>query len=312
MNRLQKKCLFGSAAMHGLLAFILLIGPAFLSRKPEPFNLPQLSFIPTRTVDALLSGGGNPNARPPPPAAAPAPQIVQPQVVQPPPQPQPIEPPRVVPPQREPEPAPAKPQRKPKPEPEPVRPPEKPGADPTAQTVSKTSGIKVSTSLVKRPDKDTSVTKPKTPLTAKSPGQTDGIDPEAQRQINSRLRSSIRSIVQNLNDTLSSGTTIDIPGPGGEAFANYGQVVIAIYKERWIKPTDIAGYHVVKTTVVIGRDGRVRSHRIETRCGNPAVDRSVADVLDRVTFVAPFPAETKDESRTFTINFELNPEANTG
>lgn len=307
MNRLQKKCLFASVGFHALLALILIVGPAFLARKEPPFNLPQLSVIPTRTVDALLSGGGNPNAKPPPPAPTPAPQVVTPQ-----PQPQPVDPPRIVQPQPEPRPAPPKLEPKPKPEPPPERPPEKPGNDPTAAPASKKPAIKVSTDIVKRSPREPTPAKPKNVPDTRSTAQTEALDAAVQRQIRSQFRNSFQGAVQTLNDTLSSGTTIDIPGPGGEAFANYGQVVIAIYKQNWIQPMGIKGYHVVKTTVVIGRDGRVRSHSIVSRSGNPAVDRSVADVLERVKFVRPFPSEAKDESRTFNISFELNSETDTG
>ena len=302
MNRLQKKCLFASVAMHALLAAILVVGPAFLTRKQQPFNLPQINFIPTRTVDALLSGGGNPNAQPPPPAPAPVPQIVPPQ-----PPPQPISSPPEVPRQPERKPIAPTPEPQTKPKPEPDVPPKKPGNDPTAAPAPKKSGIKVNPTPIKRQSDNTRSTKPKNPASTKPATQPDRIDAEIQRQLRSQFKSSINGMVQNLTDNLSSGTTIDIPGPGGEAFANYGQVVVAIYQQNWIKPTDVEGYHVVKTTVVIARDGRVLSSRIVGRCGIPAVDRSVSDLLDRVTFVAPFPEGAKDETRIFNIDFKLNP-----
>ena len=65
MDRLQKKCFIASAGFHLLLALILLIGPAFLTSKSTPENVPLLDFVPVRTVDSLLSGGGDPKATPP-------------------------------------------------------------------------------------------------------------------------------------------------------------------------------------------------------------------------------------------------------
>src|SRR5437868_7090532 len=67
MNRLQKKCFVASTGVHLLLVLILFVGPAFLSAPKKAENLQDLNFIPTVTVDALMSGGGTPRA------AAPAP-----------------------------------------------------------------------------------------------------------------------------------------------------------------------------------------------------------------------------------------------
>src|SRR5262249_55672353 len=74
MDRLQKKCFIASAGIHLLLALIRIIGPAFISTKNKPDDSPILDFVPVKTVDALISGGGNPNAKPPPPAPTPQPQ----------------------------------------------------------------------------------------------------------------------------------------------------------------------------------------------------------------------------------------------
>ncbi len=74
MSRLQKKCIIASAGFHLLLALILIVGPAFLSPNSKSDNLPILDFVPVKTVDALVSGGGNPRALPPPAVTQPAPQ----------------------------------------------------------------------------------------------------------------------------------------------------------------------------------------------------------------------------------------------
>src|SRR5437016_14598533 len=65
MNRLQKKCLIASLALHALLCLILLVGPAFLSSNHKGVDRPTLEVIPSKIVDSLFSGGGNPNANPP-------------------------------------------------------------------------------------------------------------------------------------------------------------------------------------------------------------------------------------------------------
>src|SRR6266404_2711288 len=92
MNRTQKKCFIASAGFHLLLVVVLFVGPAFLSRRSKPDNLPVLDFVPFKTVDSAMSGGGDRNARPTV-ATPPAPLPPQPIAAQlPPPQPQPSQP----------------------------------------------------------------------------------------------------------------------------------------------------------------------------------------------------------------------------
>jgi len=74
MNRLQKKCFVASTGFHLLLILILLVGPAFLSGSSKTEDVPLIDFVPVRTVDALISGGGNPKASMPAAPAQPAPQ----------------------------------------------------------------------------------------------------------------------------------------------------------------------------------------------------------------------------------------------
>jgi TonB family protein len=73
MSRLQKKCVIASAGAHLLLILILLIGPAFLSSNRPAEDVPLIDFVPVKTVDAAMSGGGNPNGGPPPLASQPTP-----------------------------------------------------------------------------------------------------------------------------------------------------------------------------------------------------------------------------------------------
>ena len=60
-----------------------------------------------------------------------------------------------------------------------------------------------------------------------------------------------------------------------------------------------------KVSVTIAKSGHVISARIERRSGNSPLDRSVQRALDKVRFVAPFPAGALEEQRTFLINFNL-------
>jgi TonB family protein len=134
------------------------------------------------------------------------------------------------------------------------------------------------------------------------------VQPSAVKEVASR----ISNTASRLSRELTPKTTIGVPGPGGEAFANYSQVVISIYERAWIKPVGIEQTAVVKATVTIRRDGRVVSTRITKLSGNRTVDDSVEQVLERVKEVRPFPEGAKDDTRTFDLSFELTPADLTG
>src|SRR5438552_3506323 len=85
MNRLQKKCFIFSAGFHLLLFLILLVGPAFLASTDKPVPAQYIDIIPLKIIEAPFAGGGDPNAKPPPPTPQAQPKQ---RVVQPPPQPE--------------------------------------------------------------------------------------------------------------------------------------------------------------------------------------------------------------------------------
>jgi colicin import membrane protein len=291
MSRLEKKCVIASAAMHGLLLVIALVGPAFLSSRKDAVDLPLLDVIPSKLVDAALSGGGNPNAKPPPPAEKI--QQQQPSVQQ------PISP-RVEP-QTAPKPV--------EPKPQPVRNPEtlrqevKVTRDVPEKTAPPKREIKVSKQVVKLSDDDEKDAKARAQEEAKARAKAEA---DARRRATQQALARVNGASRSLSENLSSGTTIDMPGPGGEAYANYTQVVKSIYDHAWIDPQEVSDEQaVVQVKVVIARDGKVISDVIIKKSGNAALDKSVQNALDRVDFIAPFPEGAKDSQRTFIINFNL-------
>ena len=48
-----------------------------------------------------------------------------------------------------------------------------------------------------------------------------------------------------------------------------------------------------------------RSDELIKPSGNAVMDKSIERTLDNVTFVQPFPPESKDDERTFQIQFNL-------
>jgi len=275
MNRLQKKCFIGTAGIHLLLFIILIVGPAFFNQQPKADDTQVLDVIPANLVDAAVSSGVK-NAQPPPPTPV-QPQPPQPQQQYAPPPPRIVQPPAPAP---TPTPVPAptfleKVERYLAPKPTPSVTPDMTPTDRT--TKSQDNNIKINLKKVTR----TSV-----PMDNQSNA----------RDINRELRT--------LKSSLSSSTKIDLPGTGQVASASYGAVVISVYNNAWQSPAGMAADNVnVLFKVTIARDGTVISAHIVTPSGDPNVDAAIQRMLDRVTFIAPFPESMTENEKTYPINF---------
>jgi TonB family protein len=272
MNRLQKKCVIATAGFHLLLLVILFVGPAFFWSRQKPDDTQVLDMIPANLVDSMTTGIQN--AQPPPPQP-PAP------VVTPPPQPAPPEPKPVV------QPAPT-----PTPTPTPTltervekffKPAEEKPVP--AKTENETPTPKVNLTPVTRT----------VPKNSSTPAKTTPDNSKA-----------IKSALQTLRANLSSATEIAPVGNSSMAAANYAQVVKSVYEQAWTPPDETASADAnVKVRVTIGSDGTVISAHVIGPSGDASVDASVRNTLDRVQFIAPFPAGSADTERTYIINFNL-------
>jgi colicin import membrane protein len=300
MNRLQKKCFFASAGFHLLLLVILLVGPAFLVSKSKPDNAPVLDFVPLKTVDALISGGGNPNATPPPAALDKAPAA------------QPTPPVKAAPP------TPAE-------EPKEVTPPKEPVKEvtPPKDEVQETAPPKDEESFVpekdRKPKKSDIEFKPVTrnarDLKAEAKARAEAEAREQQQEYDRlaterrrRLDAAFGNAVGSLQEGRSGSTSIELKGPGGGGvpYANFLQAVKSRYQQAWIVPDGITDENAtVAVSVTIARDGTVVSSRITRSSSNAAVDRSVQVTLDRVKWAAPLPEDAKEDRRTVSINFNV-------
>ena len=283
MNRTQKKCLVASGGFHALLLLIVLVGPAFLTSRDMQNDMAVLDYIPLKAIDAAFSGGGNPSIKSPPRTTT------QPQQ-----QPQ----------QQPPTPAPPVPKPIVKVENQQIAPPDPkpPIIEPVTKPVARDSvpkdapeKIKINTKLVAR-NAD-----PKADQKSREQTQRKA---EAEALAYKQL---VQNAVQGLREDLSGSTSIEIPGPGGAAYANYAQIVKSIYTAAWIVPDEEVDDDnaTVKVMVRIAREGRVLEARIVTRSGSTVVDRSVQRALNRVDFIRPFPEGAKEKERKFNINFNL-------
>jgi colicin import membrane protein len=292
MDRLQKKCVFAATGLHLLLLLILLVGPAFVSSRSQPDNIPVLAFVPKETVDALILGGGNPNARPlPAPPEKPLPAQPAPVV-------KPLPPP---------------------PQPEKVRAP-----DPPKEVIKEVSPPKdpdsVEPSKVRKPNKPVVEFTPvirnpkdaKAEVKARADAQArEEAREQARQEADRRRRAALAfgNAANSLEEGRSSRTTIEPllgPGGGGPPYANFLAGVKTVYTDAWIVPDGVTDDSAtVAASVTIARDGTVVSSRITRSSGNPAVDRSVQVTLDRVKQVVPLPKDAKENQRTVTINFNV-------
>jgi TonB family protein len=267
MNRTQKKCFLASTGFHLLLLLLLFIGPAFLtSQDKEAENRPLLDFVPIKTIDEALSGGGNPNARPPaptptPPAPEPKPPQAQEQQIR---------------------------------QPDPPKPP--PRDSEQFDITPKKKLPDVSTNKIVR-STGTS-TKQRQPSKPNSPAD------DARTQV----AKAALGAANNLRQSFSSSTTVEMPGPGGGGvpYANFLDGVRKRYSDAWVVPDGVTDDEATATaSVTISRDGTVLSARIIRESGNALADQSVEAVLRRVKFAVPLPENAKENQRTVTIIFNV-------
>lgn len=301
MSRLQKKCVLGATTMHALLLLALLVGPAFFTKKEEPLDLVELTFIPSILTDSPHSnpGGAAPGGQT---RAQPEPQ----------PRPQPTPPTPELPQVREPvvEPEPVKP---PKPQPKAVEPDEPKINDRDSDKVQKPKPkqVVVSNKRVSLANRNTSTSKP-----------TSTSNSSAASNNNSALASAIRSTRGNLGSGLSSGTDVRMPpgqgGGSGASYANYNQEIQRIYKAAYDRALmavgDIADGQrpEVETSIVILRNGTVLNSSITKPSGNAELNKLVRGVLNSIREVPAFPAGATDSRRTLNIIFDLKPKLNLG
>lgn len=291
MNRLQKKCLVGSAMTHGLLVALVVVGSAFVAPKTrEEIPVFELLALPDKVVDEMVAGGGEPDAvLPQAPVQLP---VVQPEPVTP--QPPVVPAPQPTPPVFKP----AEPQSS---TPEPVKPeipkPDDPKLDLKEKPKPDKPQVKVNLQASKRP-----TTTPDT-TTKKANQEREAAN---AKQVAAARDKAISGTLNSLRGTMTSSAKIGIPGPGGQSYANYGAVLKKIYHDAWQTPNEsMSDLTEVEVQITVARNGNIIDYKILKRSGQPNVDKSVQQVLERVRNVPPFPEGATDERRVFNITFNL-------
>lgn len=314
MSSVQKKCLLGSTILHGALFLLLVIGSAFLPPKDRPEDrMIELVAIPAVLIDENFVGGGSPDAVAPPPQPKPetAAPVQAPAPVQPPaPAPKPAE---VAPPEEAPVPKPVPPAPVVRVNPEALLPkPAKP--DPVSDAIAPEPAPKPKKPAV-QVNLDTKVTRTvKTPATdADAAEQAERKAQQAAQAAAQQRSAQVANAIGSISTKASPGTTIGIPGPGGQAYAGYGIYLRDLYENAWTPPSAARDKEpVVEVEVTISREGKVLSAKITRKSGNVSLDNSVQRTLNRLRQARPLPEGTTDTQRIFKINFNLTTKLGSG
>jgi TonB family protein len=324
MSRLQRKCVFASFTAHALLLALLVVGSAFMKSppKPDPVHFVKI-FRDSKVTDDETQGGGNPNV----PSNVTPQQPAQPPV-QPPAQPVVQEPPTKI-------------ETPPTPKVERIEtpPPKRDTRKTTQKPPKRTETPKVTENPKPTVPKD-NPKPPKHEIEVNLNVQTAKADPDVERKKRERERAAkeerlreekerqaqararqdaidqanreykktleaLGTIVGKVENKMSTGVAVEMPGPGGEAFINYADFIWTKYYQAWQTPDARDIRNPVKVEIVVAKDGRVISANIIKSSGDSQLDKSVRQALDRVTKLPAFPEGAKDLQRTFRISFEL-------
>ena len=281
MDRLAKKCVIASGIVHGTLVLVLIVGPAFLGSDEQNITPDKfIDYIPYKTIEESLSGGGNPNV----PNVVPPPEPPKPPVVR----TAPPTPPKVV-----------ENVEQPKDNDKTIKDVVKdPKPDKDSLEVNKPKANKIV--LVRVNDKTSAKSKEAAKADAKTAREAD----DKKRQ---EIARNIDNATSTIRSSASGGVQIELRGPGGGGipYAGFNQTLASTYMRQWIAPSDAADSDAkVIVSVTLNRNGSVVSSRITKSSGNADLDRSVQQALDKVSFVAPFPEAVKDLQKTFHLEFD--------
>ena len=295
--------MLGSAAVHIVLLAALGVGSAFVSSSvlqdsDELAPLPTIQQIPSNLVDELIYNPGGaqeigPTQEPasipapaPAPAAAPAPK----------PTPAPEKP--VTPPKDE-----TKPAAKPTPAPAPA--PKRVNLD---QLKTKVDSSKVAREAQNQADAKAAAAaaaaaQRERQAWADALSNVKGTIQEGSgRSSSSSGESGLASQAKITGASLGTGD-----GTGsGEAVANYAQAVCSYYRNAWISPSTLKDDKLTAVArIIINRNGSIQSATITSRSGDKELDASVQRAIDSVVKLPPFPKNSTDSTRTYTIRFNL-------
>ena len=324
MDRTLQRCLVGSTAAHAAVLLLVLLLGGLAARKVMEPDVPVLQIIPTdlRLTMGDQIGGGTPNPLPQANKEVPGkPPVAQPQAT-----------PTATPPPLAPTPTP-----KLREDPPPLEPATKPTTTPV---VTKSSPPKIEVAKEPRlmakaqdvdasrlPDKPIKMASTPTVQTSSARRRRTDEDKKATEEAAeaaaaaSRARAERISTARTLAEKLSGAATgvsknigattqIEMPGPGGAAYAPYYSYLQAFLKQQWRKPTTSSEQEAATSVeLTIGRDGTLLSAEIAHRSGVKSLDASVEELFRRVRKLNPLPSEFGDARMVVPVKFVLDSSA---
>ncbi len=328
MDRIQQRCLIGSTVLHGGLLVVVLALSGWAAKKAIQPEVPFLEIIPTdlRLTMGDQIGGGTPNPRPlaaregtPPPQKieTPAPPVSPPvQQVE----PKPVEVPKPVTPKpvetRQPDP--------PKPvetkterkievakdtrpvakaqDVDPTKKAEKPAASSPPKTPPK---IQVSSQVRTRSQADRQSAE-KEAREAREAAAAEARARDQRLAAAQKLASRVSGAASGVSRNVGGATQIEMPGPGGAAYAPYLSWLQTFLYEQWRRPsTSPRQQEWVGMEIVIARNGTVLSFRVTRSSGIRSLDASAEEVFRRNRKLRPLPDEFTEPRLVVPVKFVL-------
>jgi protein TonB len=277
MTRLQKKCLIAAAGAH-LLVVVAILCSGFIRPSPKIDNTQVLDVIPSTLVDKALNTGVENPQTPPPTPPQPTPPTPQ------------VQPPTPTP-----------------PAPEPPKPQTFVERVEKMLTPDMTPVEKVPDDQPKPAPKKHQIDVDLTPVVQKVSKSTDtsANDAKEAKRLRDERRKAFAAAARAIKDNASTATKVELSGISSASSASYRDAITSVYYHAWTPPQNMSSDSVeVSFSVTIARDGTVISSHITKSSGDADIDRAVQQMLDRVTFIAPFPDGTEDSQRNYPIDFE--------
>jgi len=327
VDRLFQRTLAGSAVGHAALLTLVIVVGGLTAKKVVQPEVPFLEIIPTdlKLTMGTQIGGGTPNPRPlaavegtPPPAPSTPPQAPPvtevPRV-----EPKPVEPPvKPAPPEPKAEPAPTKTV-----EPEPkvevskeIRPTAKAQDVDTARKPEKTPAkIQVSSQVrtVNASDRKKVEQEAREAREAKEAKEAAAAEARAQQQRAAsaqKLAARFSGAAAGVSQNVGGSTKIEMPGPGGAAYAPYTSWLQTFLYQQWRRPaTTASGNEWVGVQLTISKDGTVLDVTIKRSSGVRSLDASVEEIFRRNRKLRPLPDEFNESRLVVPVKFVLEASA---
>ncbi len=280
MNRLEKKCLLGSASLHGLLVVSFLVGSAFLPQPQKNVRPQAVEIVPydalSKVTDDPSRGGG--------PAVTLSPALVRPLA---PPAPElkaerreeSVKLGKLAPPK-------ARDPKRVRDDPDPIQ--KAPGRD-----LDRLTNTVVKSPALAKPEEQEKFERAQAAWANRL------------QALAGALGKAERGLSQGFSGKVVTTVGPSSPSGKGEAAVNWRDAVADSYTRAWEPPQNARDSAKTGVEITIARDGTVVNRRITRPSGDSALDQSVERVLQEVKSVPAFPEGAAEARRTLNITFDL-------